>query len=91
MFSDSLGQYLQPSFSVYDSVTGHTGKYIFALFKLKANYLESDEQANLLKQLTMQLLYTRYNPDSYSGVAKYIYQDGHNKQVQVNHIGSDNP
>jgi uncharacterized RDD family membrane protein YckC len=91
LYSDSLGRYLKPSIKIYDTVSGRAGKYISAIFYLKANFLEDEEQARELRRLVLTVLHKRYPPDSYTGVTKYIYKDQNNTQIHTTQIGNANP
>jgi hypothetical protein len=87
VYNDSLGEYLKASVRVYDKVENMHIKYISVICQLKENYLEDEGNADELKRLANELLYDRYEPDTFIGQAKYVFEGNGTFKANVIPIG----
>jgi uncharacterized RDD family membrane protein YckC len=75
LLTDSLGQYLVPdTVIVYDSVKNTSLKDVFAVLKLRSNYLADDKSYANLKAHTLDLIYTQYPKQTFVGHLEYFYR-----------------
>jgi uncharacterized RDD family membrane protein YckC len=74
LYTDSLGQYLQPDIRVYDQIEKDNRKYISIFFTLNENYLEDKEEMRELDSYVTELLRSRYPRGTYTGQLKYLYK-----------------
>lgn len=88
LFADSLGQNLNASVKVYDKIQNQNLKYISVIYMLKENYLADESSSNQLRQVTDQLLYSKYPKETFTGQAKYVFKSDGNMQVSSNRIGT---
>jgi hypothetical protein len=75
VLTDSLGEFAVPDIKIYDSLQNQNLKYISIILKLKANYIASNDDYNLLHEKTTNLIYTIHPKESFTGQIKYIYQN----------------
>lgn len=90
LFADSLGQNLNASVKVYDKMQHQNLKYISVIYILKENYLDDESTSNQLRQVTDQLLYSKYPKQTFTGQAKYVFQSDGIMQSSSNSIGTNN-
>jgi uncharacterized RDD family membrane protein YckC len=86
-YNDSLGEYLTASVRVYDKVENMDIKYISVIYRLKENFLEDEVNAEELKRLTNHLLYNKYQAETFTGQAKYVFQGEGTMKANINSIG----
>jgi uncharacterized RDD family membrane protein YckC len=74
LYTDSLGEYLQPDIKVYDQIENEKRKYISIVLNLRENYLEDDKGMRELDTYVTKLLRSRYPRGTYKGQLKYFYK-----------------
>lgn len=89
LLTDSLGQYLTASVKIYDKIQDEDLKYISAIFQLKENYLEDENNTKQLNFLTTTLIYSKYPKETITGQLKYLYQASGEMQSRSTRIGAD--
>jgi uncharacterized RDD family membrane protein YckC len=85
--SDGLKQYLTVSAMVYDSVENSKLKYISVIYLFNKNYFDYPGKVNELELQTLQLLYTRYPENTFTGNVQYIYKEEGNMSNYNHQIG----
>jgi hypothetical protein len=86
--SDSLKRYLTVSAMVYDSVENSKLKYISVIYLFNKNYFDYQGKVNELELRTLQLLYTRYPENTFTGNVQYIYKEEGNMTNYNHQIGA---
>lgn len=71
---DSLGNYLSASVKIYDSVANQELKYISVIYLYKQDYFNYPDRLNELEHQSLQLLYTEYPEQTFTGRAQFIYK-----------------
>ncbi len=74
LFNDSLGQILNADIKVFERIETENLKYVSAIFVLKKDYLEFDNDFEKLKTETTRLLLTQFPEKTFVGELKYVYQ-----------------
>lgn len=88
LISDSLGEYMIPDIKIYDTVENSKLKYISATFRLRENYLETDNSYRQLHELTTDLIYSRHPMETFTGEIKYIFRGPGQFQSRSTSIGT---
>lgn len=74
LLTDSLGQYFIADIRIYDTIKNKNLKYISAILKLKENFLENDNSYRQLNDVTLNLIYSKFPKETFTGQLKFIYQ-----------------
>ena len=73
IYQDSLGEKLTADIRIYDSIPGHRVRYVSIIFRLKKNYLNTQDMLGF-KNSVLEVLYSILPEYSITGKAKFIYQ-----------------
>jgi len=73
LYTDSMGQQLEASVRIYDTVRGLNLKYISLIYSLKENYLRDENSSHEIADLTMHYLYSMFPKNTIKGRAQYVY------------------
>jgi uncharacterized RDD family membrane protein YckC len=89
LLTDSLGQYLTPDIKIYDTIKNSNLKYISTILKLKENYIEDDDTYRQLENKTEDLIYSKFQKETFTGQINYVFQTSGQFQSRAGQIGTN--
>jgi uncharacterized RDD family membrane protein YckC len=88
IISGSLGNYMTPDIRIYDTVSNAPIKYISVILRLKENYIADDNSYNQLRQMTTDIIYSKFPKETFTGKIQYVYKSKGQFQSRATTIGT---